>query len=281
MTSIKKQLEPKKFREIEIKKSAGILDDFAIRKNIATREGTIEKVPVNNSDIANKKYVDDAVSGVSATPAGNDTEIQFNDSGAFGASSSLTWDGTELEIGGTGNLHVPSHFDYTIPTIKFGDGDTGVCELSDDTIIWLFGGVVGNTIMRAGQLSIGGVDPGTAELSVSHATAPTFTLYKMSPSITNVFKIQHASGNTQFNNYVGNVYFNNIANGYMYFNTNNTARMTIMDAGNIGIGTVSPTCKLEVNGKISGATFFAADGFNGTGTYTNFTIVGGIVTAAS
>ncbi len=38
--------------------SKGILDDHAVRKNVATKEGTIEKVPVNNSDIANKKYVD-------------------------------------------------------------------------------------------------------------------------------------------------------------------------------------------------------------------------------
>jgi len=45
-------------------KSKGILDDFAVRKNVATKEGTIEKVPVNDSDIANKKYVDDAVDNI-------------------------------------------------------------------------------------------------------------------------------------------------------------------------------------------------------------------------
>lgn len=39
--------------------SAGIFDDFAVRKNVATKQGTIEKVPVNDSDIVNKKYVDD------------------------------------------------------------------------------------------------------------------------------------------------------------------------------------------------------------------------------
>ena len=41
--------------------SAGILDDYAVRKVVSTREGTIEKVPVNDSDIANKKYVDDHI----------------------------------------------------------------------------------------------------------------------------------------------------------------------------------------------------------------------------
>jgi hypothetical protein len=47
--------------------SKGILDDYAVRKNVATREGTIEKVPINDNDITNKKYVDDAVAGVIVT----------------------------------------------------------------------------------------------------------------------------------------------------------------------------------------------------------------------
>ncbi len=38
--------------------SAGILDDFAVRRDVATNAGTIEKVPVANNDIVNKSYVD-------------------------------------------------------------------------------------------------------------------------------------------------------------------------------------------------------------------------------
>ena len=40
-------------------KSAGILDDFAVRKVVTTKEGTITKTPTADIDIANKKYVDD------------------------------------------------------------------------------------------------------------------------------------------------------------------------------------------------------------------------------
>lgn len=40
-------------------------------------------------------YVSGGGGGGSGTPAGSDTEIQFNDSGSFGASSRLTWDDTE------------------------------------------------------------------------------------------------------------------------------------------------------------------------------------------
>ena len=39
-------------------KSAGILDDYAQRKNIATKEGTIEHIPTEENHIVNKEYVD-------------------------------------------------------------------------------------------------------------------------------------------------------------------------------------------------------------------------------
>ena len=40
--------------------SAGILDDFAVRKVVSTKEGTVEHTPSNDSDIVNKKFVDDS-----------------------------------------------------------------------------------------------------------------------------------------------------------------------------------------------------------------------------
>jgi len=47
----------------EGQKSKGILDDYATRKSMNTREGTITKTPVADYDIANKKYVDDNAGG--------------------------------------------------------------------------------------------------------------------------------------------------------------------------------------------------------------------------
>jgi len=55
---------PKPVHFIEGRKSAGILDDFAVRKNVATKEGTIEQVPTNDNHIVNKKYVDDSVGAI-------------------------------------------------------------------------------------------------------------------------------------------------------------------------------------------------------------------------
>ena len=39
-------------------KSKGILDDFSVRRNVATKEGTIEHVPTEDNHIVNKRYVD-------------------------------------------------------------------------------------------------------------------------------------------------------------------------------------------------------------------------------
>ena len=44
-------------------KSAGIFDDYAVRKVVSTKEGTITKVPVEEIDIVNKEYVDSVVRG--------------------------------------------------------------------------------------------------------------------------------------------------------------------------------------------------------------------------
>ena len=46
------------------RQSMGIFDDFAVRKNVATKEGTIEQVPTADNHIVNKKYVDNSISAI-------------------------------------------------------------------------------------------------------------------------------------------------------------------------------------------------------------------------
>jgi hypothetical protein len=43
-------------------------------------------------------------SGGSGTPGGSNTQIQFNNSGAFGGSANFTWDGTNVQLGTQGAL---------------------------------------------------------------------------------------------------------------------------------------------------------------------------------
>ena len=53
--------------------------------------------------------------------AGANTQIQFNNSGAFGASSDLTWNGSTLAVGGDLNVTGVTTSDY----LNVGEGETG------------------------------------------------------------------------------------------------------------------------------------------------------------
>lgn len=90
-------LIPSKPTQIKVQKnnhSAGILDDYAVRKNIDTKEGTITKVPVNSYDIVNKAYVD-SVGGVDWTISQAPTVIHadnYTDTNTTYVSSDFTHD---------------------------------------------------------------------------------------------------------------------------------------------------------------------------------------------
>ena len=57
----------------------------------------------------------------------------------------------------------------------------------------------------------------------------------------------------------------------------------VVNSNKVGIGMTGPSYSLDVNGNINAFTYSAggATGFSGTGAYTNFTIVGGIIINAT
>ena len=72
----------------EGKKSACILDDYAIRKNIGTKEGTIEHTPTASNHIVNKEYADLSLLLTGGTLTGNitftgETGLLFSNVGAL------------------------------------------------------------------------------------------------------------------------------------------------------------------------------------------------------
>lgn len=101
-------------------------------------------------DAATKKYVDDTMAGVPDSPAGNDTEVQYNNSGVFAASPTFTY------TAGSGTVTVPN-----------------VTAASDAT---------GDDIVVTGTLSANNVLPttsfeSTSSLTVSGASSgPTCTV---------------------------------------------------------------------------------------------------------
>jgi len=100
------------------RQSMGILDDFAVRKDIATLGGTIEKVPVNDNDIVNKAYCDSNAGG------GNpfDQDLNTTDTPQF----------QKLTIGNTSEypyklLLTETGFDAETSAVLLNDSQKGRC----------------------------------------------------------------------------------------------------------------------------------------------------------
>jgi hypothetical protein len=102
------------------------------------------------------------------TPAGADTEIQFNNAGAFGADSDLTWDDTStpkvLGVGGDINLDDGGTYTTTLQTITPTAART--ISFPDATgTVGLVGGSSGNLVVNQS-----GAYAGVANSSVDNAT---------------------------------------------------------------------------------------------------------------
>jgi len=103
--------------------------------------------PVTGNDAATKNYVDAAAGGAVTSAAGSNTEIQFNNSGSFGASPNLTWDGTTVNV--TGNITSTS----VISSVDIEA--TGILELQD-FVSPPPSAVTGKTKLYAGTPGTGG-----------------------------------------------------------------------------------------------------------------------------
>lgn len=106
--------------------------------------------PTVTIDAATKKYTDDVFAGLAQPPAGNNTEVQYNDGGNFGADAAFTY------TSGTGTVNV-----------------TNVTATSDATA---------TDITATGTLTANNVLPTTSFVSTSSlapsgaASGPTFTV---------------------------------------------------------------------------------------------------------
>ncbi len=77
-----------------------------------------------------------------ASLAGSDTQIQFNNSGSFGASADLTWNATYLQVGSTATLQL---FDNALQiNASDGDGGSSIFLQSTDTLT-TYGQILGAT----------------------------------------------------------------------------------------------------------------------------------------
>jgi hypothetical protein len=93
-----------------------------------------------------KVGLDEVGAGGSASAAGSDTQIQYNNSGAFGASADLTWDDTAKELGVGGDITLDDGGTYATTLQLITPTANRTISLPDAT------GTVGLVAGSSGQL---------------------------------------------------------------------------------------------------------------------------------
>ena len=176
----------------------------------------------------------------STSPGGSDTQIQFNNSGAFGASSNLTWDDTTLAIGNS------SAADYLALRLYQGGGTTYYWDFTADVDAGdlIIGGNHSSFDLilnpSYGNVGIGTAAPG----SLLHAEGSTGYM-KFIPTVggNTCLALTSNSGATEFGTYNGS---------HLLFYTDSSERMRIDTSGRVGIGTGTMAQKLDVRQDSSG-----------------------------
>ena len=137
---------------------------------------TTQSAGNNTTRVATTAFVKTAVDASSTDPGGSNTQIQYNNSGAFGASANLTFDGTNLTVAGeldaatldiSGDADIGGTLETDALTI---DGTTLLANDSNDRITTATGSGTlngeanltfdGSTLQVAGALTVGVDDTG-------------------------------------------------------------------------------------------------------------------------
>ena len=184
-------------------------------------------------------------SSIVSGAAGSNTQIQFNSGGNFGASSSLTWDGSTFSTTGLSASGSVTLSGGTANGVTYLNGSkvltSGSALTFDGTNLLL--GNTASTGLSTGQLQVG-----TASVSDS--------AIQMLSNTTGTSGVYFGDGTTGGDRYRGAIEYAN--NGdILRFYSGSSAQLNLTSTSlytasgiNVGIGTSSPAHKLQVSGAI-------------------------------
>ena len=189
------------------------------------------------------------------TPAGADTEIQFNNAGVFGADSDLTWDDTSTpKVLSVGGVISPALGTAAAPSIAFtGDPNTGIFSPGADQLAVATNGTqrlhidsngnIGFNVAAGGQSGFGG-----------------FVKYKGSPS-PGLF-LENGATTSWFGIYGGTGTGDSAALIYP-----STGSLRIATSTDVGVGGFVERLRIDSSGRLLVGTSSARSNFFNT-TYT-------------
>ena len=197
--------------------------------------------------------------GGGGSPGGTDTQVQFNNAGAFGGDADLTFtDGNRLNVnklGISGNIYDSNNSIGNNGMVLTNEGTTGVnWKAIEDVLSGVGGSGVANYVARWADedtLTTGVlVDNGT-NVGIN-VPSPNFPL-EISSSSNATIRIEDTTNTSRLDLRAEDsaVLIRSTSNFPMRFDVNQTERMRIDTAGKVGIGTDNPSYRLDIGGSTS------------------------------
>lgn len=185
-------------------------------------------------------------SGGGGTPGGSDTQLQYNNAGAFGGITGATTNGTTVTLTSPIIANI-------VPGANFTLTQNSVAAFTSEET----GAIVNTLYLKAGNVGIGTTSP-ASKLQVAGGN------------------LQLDSGQSIFWGSSGNDQIQMSAGTNIRMILGGTERVRVDNNGNVGIGTTSPGYKLDVNGTINsggGSLAYRIGGSLFAGASSNFTNV--------
>ena len=216
----------------------------------AARFGTVFSEQGNYSGIVTAtSFVGDGsnLTNIDPTPAGANTQIQYNNNGAFGASSSLTFDGSMLEVAGIiSATSSPSGTEglrkvYASTSLPSGGADGDIWLRYDTSPVTSYlpltgGTITGNTIVTNASLEIKNTNANAGEyLEIKTNANSSVSLDKLGLGAFNI-----GGNNIYLKDDTSNQYYAGFEkNGKCFLSHNGTTKIETTNNGVTVSGTVT------------------------------------------